>query len=134
MKKDINFALQKLAQVRDIVPSSDALNFFNKLTDAYREGMITEREIKKIDAQKEIVIRVITEKYSLYHSVFDRIFDERKEGINKSFEIIDKGIKEKDNDLISMGLGALSKIVSSSPFANIQELSRLLESGQSIEI
>jgi hypothetical protein len=61
MKKDINFALQKLAQVRDIVPSSDALNFFNKLTDAYREGMITEREIKKIDAQKEIVIRVITE-------------------------------------------------------------------------
>ena len=134
MKNNMNLAVQKLSDVKDLIPATDALKFFNNLAEAYREGVITEREIKKIDAQKEVLIHVITKKYDLYHSVFDRIFDERKRGIDKSFEIIDKGIKEKDNDLISMGLGSLSKIVSSSPFANIQELSRLLESGQSIEI
>ncbi len=134
MKNNIKFALEKLSQVKEVIPTPDALNFFNKLIDAYREDIITKRDIAKIDAHKEVLIYVITEKYNLYHSVFDRIFDERKQGIDKSFEIIDKGIKEKDKDLISMGLGALSKIVSSSPFANIQELSRLLESGESIEI
>ena len=129
-----NKVLQKVSKVTKIIPAPDALDFFNKLAEAYREGKITQREIAKIDAQKEVLIQLITEKYNLYHSVFNRIFDERKQGIDKSFEIIDKGIKDKDKDMISMGLGSLSKIVSSSPFANIQELSRLLESGETIEI
>ena len=129
-----NKALQKFSTITEIMPKPDALDFFSKLTDAYREDRITEREIKRIEAQKEILIHVISKKYDLYYSVFDRIFDERKQGIDKSFEIIDMGIKNNDNNLISMGLGSLSKIVSSSPFANIQELSRLLESGGTIEI
>ena len=126
-------ALQKISEVADIIPVPDALSFFSKLSEAYREDKITQREITKIEAQKDVLIHIITEKYNLYHRVFDRIFDERKQGINKSFEIIDKGIKDKNNELISLGLGSLSKIVSSSPFANMNELSNLLESGQKID-
>ena len=84
-------------------------------------------------AVKDVVLAEITNRYQLYRTVFDRIFDERKEAIDRHFDIIDRGIAGGDKQLILAGLEGLSRIVSSSPFANIQELSKLLESGKKIE-
>lgn len=132
--KQAGLALKKLEQVSDIVPSTDVLNFFNKITDSYKEAKVTEREIAKIQAQKEILLTEIEKRYELYHKVFDHIFDERKVAIAKSFEIIDKGLNEGDKDLISIGMQGLSKVVSSSPFANIEQLSKMIEGKKVIEI
>lgn len=126
--------LEKLGEVKDIIPATDVLRFFGKLTDAYSEYQITTRELAKIQAQKEILLTEIHMKYDLYHTVFNRIFDERQTAINKSFEIIDRGLESGDRELISMGLQSLSKVVSSSPFANLQQLSGMLERNQTIEI
>ncbi|MDF2565687.1 MAG: hypothetical protein K0Q53_2082, partial [Massilibacillus sp.] len=52
----------------------------------------------------------------------------------KSFEIIDKGMAENDRELIGQGLHSLSKIVSSSPFADLHKLSGALENNENIEI
>ncbi|MBW8347937.1 hypothetical protein K0H71_00580 [Bacillus sp. IITD106] len=127
-------ALVKLEQVSDIVPSADVLNFFTILTDAYKEAKVTEREIAKIQAQQEILLTEIEKRYDLYYKVFDMIFDERRVSIAKSFEIIDKGFKDGDNDLITIGMQGLSKVVSSSPFANLDQLSRMIEGNKVIEI
>ena len=81
-----------------------------------------------------MVLTEITKRYELYQSVFDHIFDERKQAIDRHFDIIDRGIAANDKDLIIQGLKGLSTIVSSSPFANLQELSELLESGRKVEI
>jgi hypothetical protein len=96
------------------------LDFFSKLTDAYKEHKIMEREMTRIQAQKEVLITEIEKRYELYHKVFDYIFDERKVSITKSFEIIDKGLREGDKELVGIGMQGLSKIVSSSPFANFR--------------
>ncbi|HWO76131.1 MAG TPA: hypothetical protein VNM69_09605 [Bacillus sp. (in: firmicutes)] len=133
-KKDSGKVLEKLNEVSEILPAADVLDFFEKLTDAYKESKMNERELAKIEAQKSILLTEIEKKYELYHKVFDRIFDERSSAINKSFEIIDKGIKDGDKNLISMGMQGLSKIVSSSPFANIQQLTDLIEGNKTIEI
>lgn len=132
--KQTGQALKKLEQVSDIVPSADMLNFFTKLTDAYKEAKVTEREIANIQAQKEILLTEIEKRYDLYYKVFDRIFDERRVAITKSFEVIDKGLKDGDKDLISIGMQGLSNVVSSSPFANVDQLSRMIEGNKIIEI
>ncbi|MET1180555.1 hypothetical protein ABG775_21700 [Peribacillus simplex] len=132
--KQVGQALKKLELVSDIIPTTDVLNFFNKLTDAYTEAKVTKREIAKIQAQKEVLLTEIEKRYELYHKVFDHIFDERKVAIAKSFEIIDKGLNEGDKDLISKGMHGLSKVVSSSPFANIEQLSKMIEGNRIIEI
>lgn len=133
-KNNVGNAIKKLDQVSEIIPSPDVLDFFNKLTDAYKEAKITEREVAKIQAQKEVLLKEIEKKYDLYYTIFDRIFDERKEAIHKSFEIIDKGLNQGDKDLISVGMQGLSKVVSSSPFANLDQLSRMIEGNKVIEI
>jgi len=127
-------ALEKLDSIAELIPRADVLEFFRKLTEAYSEAQATAREIAKIEAQKEIVYMEITRRYDLYHTIFNQLFDERKRAIQKSFDIIDDGLKKGDKELIGMGLKGLSEIVSASPFANLRELSNLLEGNRSIEI
>lgn len=126
--------LVKLNGISKIMPAADALSFFNSLMEAYREEQNLRRDLAKIEAMRDVVLTEITKRYELYHRVFDRIFDERKEAIDRHFDIIDRGIAANDKELIIQGLQGLSTIVSSSPFANLQELSKLLESGRKIEI
>jgi len=122
----------KMAPVKDLMPQGDVLEFFSKLTDAYTESQITSREIAAVQAQKEIIIQEIESKYELYHKVFDRLFDERKVAITKSFEIIDKGLASGDRELIGMGLQTLSQVVTTSPFADIAQLSKTLNKKDTI--
>ena len=131
--KDIN-PINKLEEVSKIIPSADVIRFFDQLTQAYTENQITQRDIARIEAQREVLLTEINRKYDVYQYVFKQIFDEREKAINKSFAVIDKGMKEGDKELISMGLKSLSTVVSSSPFSNIQQLSELLEGNKVFEI
>jgi hypothetical protein len=129
-----NRALAKLDGISKIMPAADALAFFNSLMEAYREEQNLRRDLARIEAMKDVVLTEITKRYELYHGVFDKIFDERKQAIDCHFDVIDRGIASNDRALIIQGLQGLSTIVSSSPFANLQELSKLLESGRKVEI
>jgi hypothetical protein len=132
--KQLKTAVKKLEVASNVIPAPDVLRFFNVLTEAYKEGQVTKLELAKLEAQKEVALLEIKNKYELYHKVFDSIFDERRAAINKSFDIIDRGLAAGDKELISMGMKSLSTIVSSSPFANFQQLSNLLEGNTIIEI
>lgn len=126
--------MKKVEKVSEIIPSENTLSFFEKLTDAYKEHQINMRHIAELEAKKEYLIKEMENKYELYHKVFDNIFDERRMAIGKSFEIIDKGLKDNDKELISMGLKSLSTIVSSSPFGDLGKLSNMIENNQVIDI
>jgi len=132
--KQMQQAIVKLGETTKIIPTPDVLQFFNLLSEAYKENQITSLESDKLQAQKEVALLQIKSKYNLYHQVFDSIFDERKAAISKSFEIIDRGLELGNNEMVNTGMQGLSKIVSSSPFANMQQLSNALEGRNIIEI
>lgn len=123
-----------LKELINLVPSEDVLELMRILSEAYREGQQCQRDLELINAQKEVILTEIHEKYALYHYVFEKIFDERKDAINKSFEIIDKGIEENDRCLTELGLKSLSQIVTSSPFSDLDKLSKLLDENHTIMI
>lgn len=126
--------IDKIKNTASILPSTDIIKFIKVLGEAYNENQITEREIEKIHVQREVLLTEIGRKYDLYERVFERIFDERKIAIHKSFEVIDQGLETNDRELISTGLHSLSQIVSSSPFTDIKKLSNVLESNSIIKI
>lgn len=125
---------KNLKGVAELMPKQDILQFFNVLTQAYRESQLSKVELSKIEAQRDIALLEIKNKYELYQKVFDSLFDERKMAIDKSFELIDDGLASGDKDLVNAGMQGLSKIVSSSPFENIRNLSQALEGETIIEI
>ena len=100
---------------------------FEMLAKSQKETEITKREIKKYESIKDVMIQEITGKYKLYEYIFSRVFSERTEAIKKDFEIIDRGMKENNRDLINTGVSGLSKVVASSPLADFEKLNRLIE-------
>lgn len=135
--KSSNNKNSNLNDIKDIIsylPAPQIDTFFNNLLIAYQEKQKTDLEMTQIKAKKEILLKEIEERYSLYNKVFCEIFAERRLAINKSFEIIDKGILENDKELINIGLSSLSKVVAASPFSNLGSLSKLLEEEKTIEI
>jgi hypothetical protein len=129
MSKDVSQFFKQMPGI----PPEDVVRIFELFLKYRNETEITKREVKRYDSIKEVMLREISRKYDFYQDFFTRIFAERKEIINKNFEIIDQGMKAKDQTLISSGLSNLSNMVASGPFADLSELHRLLGANQNIE-
>jgi hypothetical protein len=89
MKDNKVILINKLKEVSDIIPSQDLIKFIKILGEAYKENQITEREIARLQMQRDVLLTEIRRKYDLYEKVYEHIFTERKMAIQKSFEIID---------------------------------------------
>lgn len=134
IKKNSGLILSNINKVSKIMPAADLLSTMKMFIEINRENNQTKREIALIDAKINYLSKEIEMKYDLYYKVFGQIFAERRMAIDKSFEIIDKGIKEDDKDLIQMGLSSLSTVVSSSPFNNLKELGDIINNNGIIEL
>ena len=130
----INSAASQLERLSKVMPAKDVLAFFDRLIEAKRDIAKSEEAIARLETAREVAILEITRKYDLLHEVFEEVFSDRRDAISKHFDIVEKGIQSDNRDLILGGLKGLAEIVSSSPFANVQELARLLESSTKIEI
>ena len=100
---------------------------FELMLESRRESEKTKREIKKYNSVKDVMIQQIAGKYKFYEFFFSRLFDERAEAIQKDIEIIDRGIKENDKELVNAGVTGLSKVAASNPFADMEIIMKKIE-------
>ncbi|MCL2374342.1 MAG: hypothetical protein FWC65_03765 [Treponema sp.] len=108
------------------IPAGEIPRLFEMLRECKKESEITQRETKKYEAMKEVMLAEIAGKYAFYEMLFSKIFAERAEAIQKDFQVIDQGIKRNDRALIAAGVSGLSQIVSCSPAVDMEKLKRLL--------
>jgi len=108
------------------IPADEIPRLFKLLQGCKKESEITQREAKKYDTMKEVMISEITGKYAFYEFLFSKIFAERSEAIKKDFEIIDKGMKQNNRDLVATGVSGLSQIVASSPITDMEKFKAML--------
>jgi hypothetical protein len=118
----------------DTVSAGEATEVFSQIMGFFRECEITKRETARYDAAVKILTIEINRKYDLWEKVFTEVFKERRAGILKTFEVIDRGMETNDRQMINMGLMGLSSIVASSPFADIDKMVSALSAGQQISI
>ena len=108
------------------IPAEEIPRLFEMLLECKKVSELTRRQVKKYDSMKEVMIQEITGRYNFYEFFFSKIFAERAEAIKKDFEIIDRGMKQNNRDLIFTGVSGLSQVVASSPFADMEKLRRML--------
>jgi hypothetical protein len=118
--------ISKILKNAGPIPADEIPRLFEMLLECQKETELTKRETKKYDSIKEVMIQEITGKYTFYEFLFSKIFDERKDAIQKDFQIIDEGIKKNNRDLINTGVTSLSQVVASSPIADLEKLRHLL--------
>ena len=108
------------------IPAAEIKRLFEMLVECKKESELSAREMKKYDSMKEVMIREITGKYSFYEFLFSKIFAERQEVIRKDFEIIDRGMKLNNREIIAAGVSGLSQVVASSPVNELEKIRNLL--------
>jgi len=118
--------ISKILKNAGPIPADEIPRLFEMLLECQKETELTKRETKKYDSMKDVMIQEITGKYTFYEFLFSKIFDERKEAIQKDFQIIDEGIKKNNRDLINAGVAGLSQVVASSPVADMEKLRQML--------
>ncbi|MCF0221917.1 MAG: hypothetical protein HUK19_06460 [Fibrobacter sp.] len=109
-----------------------ALEALREVGKAFQEYQQTKREIARIDANYKLLSREIEARYSLYREIFTELFAERRAAIEKSFEVIDRGMQENNHEFVIHGLQTLGVVVASSPFKDFGLLSQKLESDKDV--
>lgn len=116
------------------IPAADVARVLKTFAEARVELAKTARDITRIEAKRDVLITEMQLKYGLIHAALGEIFAERRAALDQHFEIIERGMANNDRELVVAGLNGVANIVSSSPFADLDRLGQLLNSGQTIEI
>ena len=121
-------------QLPSTVTIGEVTEVFSQVINFFRECEITKRETARYDAMVKVLTTEINRKYDLWEKVFTEVFKERRAGILKTFQIIDKGMEENDKQMINMGLMGLSQIVATSPFSDFDKVFTAINDGKEINI
>jgi len=104
------------------ISPGEAKRALELLSEFRLEKELTKRDKAKAEALKELALVEITRKYDFYEKLFAAVFAERRTIAEGFFQVIDQGIREKNNNLVLAGLSSLSKMVVSSPLTNLKSL------------
>lgn len=118
-----NFALKSNENLQltnqNIQSASDLLN---KVGDIFIESKKIDNENLKLKNELAVIVSDFKIKQGYLHA----IFNERSRIIDKHFEIIDKGIRENNDELILSGLRGASEFVSTNPLDNFDTFKNIL--------
>jgi len=117
------------------VNQTDAFTVIGKIFSYAKEKQITKREIARYHAMRDVAITKIIKECEVKREFINKSFEERRKSIEKCFEVIDKGLENKNYELVSNGLASMAEIVKSSPFkifqlTTLQERHKMLENGE----
>ena len=105
-----------------------------KLVGFLSEHNRSKEEIARIKAQLEVIKSELDYRYDFYNSSMASIFGERRSNIDRIFAVIEKGMEKNDTEIVLGGLRAVSDLVSTSPFKDMESLGRLINSGKTIDL
>lgn len=104
---------QKIQNTTDLV---------TKVGDIFIESKRITNDNLKLKNELATIVADFKIKQGYLHA----IFDERSRIIDKHFEVIDKGIRENNDDLILKGLRGASEFVSNNPLNNFDVFKNIL--------
>ena len=111
--ENLNLQNQKLDKISNIV---------NNVGDIHLESKRISNDNLKL---KNDLVKIVSD-YKIKQGYLQAVFAERSKIIDKHFEIIDKGLKENNDDLILQGLRGASEFVSTNPLNNFENFKNIL--------
>lgn len=124
----------KLAAAAKHMPTPDIARVLVAFAQAGSQLAQSQQNVKLIESQRALLIAELNHRCGAIHAALGAVFAERRAALDSHFSVIQQGMKANDRELILAGMNAVGEIVSSSPFVDLDNLSKLLESNAEIEI
>lgn len=112
-KENLQLQNQKIQNTTDLV---------NKVGDIFIESKRIDNENLKLKTDLATIVSDFKIKQGFLHFVFE----ERSRIIDKHFEVIDKGLRENNDELILKGLRGASEFVCTNPLENFDNFQKIL--------
>ena len=109
----------------------NATDLIGKVSDVYLESKRIDNDNLKL---KNELAKIVSD-FKIKQGFLQAVFEERSSIINKHFEVIDKGLRENNDNLVLQGLKGASEFVSTNPldkFENFQQI--LLDKNATLEL
>lgn len=108
------------------ITAQSASTSFNMLVTAWKDyktvQAIETTKRAKIQADKEVAIKVIEEQSALLRLYFENIFAERKYVINKNFELLEQALEQDNMQMANLAMNSINHLMQQSPLAQAKEL------------
>lgn len=115
------------------VSTSDVFNVIGKIFDYAREAKVTEREIERYKAIRDVAITKIIKEGEWKHAYLNKSFEERRLVIEKHFKLIQEGLERNNYDIVLKGMECVTEVVKTNPLKYLalppEEQIKLVESG-----
>lgn len=81
-------------------------------------------ERERIQAQRDIIVTELKTKRELILDYFEKRFDERKNSLNKLYDMLDKGFDSRDEKLIYYAISGILGIIKENPLGDLETLKK----------
>lgn len=111
LKETVSDAVQTLSMGADVAQNVASL---------YSSCLQMHERTKQIEAVTQVKLAQTIAKFKTCQDVITKTFAERDKGLQKFYDMMDKGVETGDRDLILAAMNNISNIVTTSPLADFQ--------------
>ena len=98
-----------------------------KILDVRKECELARLQTERVKLENNTQIVRILAKFQTNKDILEKVFGERERSLGKLFDLMDKALDSDDHELLLQSMQQIGKIVTSTPLAEIERLSRLYD-------
>ena len=120
--------LQKIEQVNRLTQSgNEMLSTFERIMSVRRDCKMMSEKTEQIRLiNQERIIKTLAQ-FKQNQELIERIFGERDRALSKYYQTLDAALLSNDRELIIASMQEISKVVTTSPLAEIERLSKIYD-------
>jgi hypothetical protein len=120
--------LQKIEQINRLTQSgNEMLSTFERIMSVRRDCKMMSEKTEQIRLiNQERIIKTLAQ-FKQNQELIERIFGERDRALSKYYQTLDAALLSNDRELIIASMQEISKVVTTSPLAEIERLSKIYD-------
>ena len=127
-KENGDLMLQKIEAINRLTESgNEMLSAFERIMSLRRDCIIMNEKTEQIRLiNQERIIKTLA-KFKQNQQLIERIFGARDKALSKYYQALDAALLSNDRELIIASMQEISKVVTTSPLAEIERLSKIYD-------
>lgn len=106
----------------------------SNLVSLYHDSVNIKERTKQMEIKSDLRLKELAIKYQASREYLTQIFQERRDSLNKTYDLMERAIASNDKEVILASLQSISNIVTSSPLKDFEAFAKMFDNGQTPDL